>query len=124
MSNSLSKMSVEQAKSLIQAAERGELKKVEHCLKTLSINATDDQSQTALHFAAANGHERVVRHLIKKGKTIITLLKNKIKNNIVKKLLDFFLILRNVTKNKYSQICSSSCNMLQKSIFLKKVLLY
>lgn len=57
-------------KSLMHAAERGDIRRMEHCLKSVPIDATDDQSQVALHFASSNGHEDIVRLLIKKGASL------------------------------------------------------
>nr|XP_012553566.2 ankyrin repeat and SAM domain-containing protein 6 isoform X1 [Hydra vulgaris] len=54
-------------KSLLNASERGDLAKTELCLKSVAVDSIDDQSHTALHFAAANGHETILRELIKKG---------------------------------------------------------
>ena len=60
-------MSIDYKRSLLVASEKGDLNKVENCLKKVPVDVTDEQNQTALHYAAANGHEVVVMHLIKKG---------------------------------------------------------
>ena len=54
-------------RSLLHAAERGDINKIEQCLNSVPIDSTDDQSQTPLHFAAASGNTKAVRLLIKKG---------------------------------------------------------
>lgn len=57
-------------RSLLNAAESGDCRKLEECLTKSPVNAINDQSQTALHFAAANGHQKAVRLLITKGATL------------------------------------------------------
>lgn len=54
-------------RGFLQAAETGDLKKLENCLRNLDVNAVNEQSQTALHFAAANGRQNAVRFLVTKG---------------------------------------------------------
>lgn len=60
-------MSIDFKRSLLSACEKGDLNKVDHCLKKVHVDVADEQNQTALHYAAANGHEIIVRHLVKKG---------------------------------------------------------
>jgi len=55
-------------RGFLQAAEAGDLRKLESYLKKLSVNEIlDEQSQSALHYAAANGHLNAVRYLVTKG---------------------------------------------------------
>ena len=56
-------------KELLSSASRGDLEHLDNLLTKLKVplDSVDDQSQTALHYACANGHTKVVRHLIKKG---------------------------------------------------------
>ena len=61
---SIDKISV---RGFLQAAETGDLKKLEIFVKHLDINVVNEQSQTALHFAAANGKQNAVRFLVTKG---------------------------------------------------------
>ena len=61
---SIDKISV---RGFLQAAETGDVKKLELFLRHLDINVVNEQSQTALHFAAANGKQNAVRFLVTKG---------------------------------------------------------
>ncbi len=61
-------------RELIQAAKSGDLARVQALIAhaEVNINATDEDTATALHCAASNGHKEVVKLLLEKGADIDT----------------------------------------------------
>lgn len=59
-----------QSKTRLDSVSECSVDRVRGDVRSIQVDSTDEEGNTALHFAAASGHEHLVRFLLRKGASV------------------------------------------------------